>query len=132
MRLKKFKELNEEQSMKDSLDSMLNGLVGEEDTKNILDNMFSDPIEDYRIGNLISVKELKELPENAVIHLHYLDLDGQLRCNEFVKLFKNDDDGYRFTTDGYTLPLKGHSDDELIKDFDNSDWTFTIRKAIKR
>ena len=88
-------------------------------------------IKGYKKGNILTLKKLKALKEGTVIHLHYIDEDENVRTNGFHKLTKNSPDEYG-TEDGFPIPLeKGNlEDDDILKDCDNSGWTFTIREAV--
>ena len=46
------------------------------------------------------------------------------------KLFHLYGDDELFTNDGYPMPLNGHEDDELIENFDNCGWKFTVCEAL--
>jgi hypothetical protein len=117
----------------DEIRTNLNGLVGEEKSDEILSNMFfsESSEEDYVKGRVLTVGELKSLPEGSVIHLWYIDEDRHLRSDDFLTLLGvNCDD--MCTDCGFYIPLGGHSDDELVERFDNCGWTFTVREAIEK
>jgi hypothetical protein len=112
--------------------NMLDGIVGEETSNDILNNMFPPPIKGYKKGNILKVKELKALPKNTIIHLLYEEGNGCLRNNGFVKFCGDVNTSTELrTADGFSMPMEGHSEDELIKDFDNCGWYFTVSEAIK-
>ena len=83
------------------------------------------------IGEKITTYYLKKLPKDSFIHLWYIDNDGRFRYDDFIKF-----DGYygyhELSATGFALPTEGHSDDELIENFDNCGWTFTVRETIKK
>ena len=111
-------------------ESLLKNIVSEDIADAILSNMFLEPIKGYKKGKVLTVGELKSLPKNSVIHLWYKDECNHLRNNDFVVFCGYDGSDELCTTDGFTMPIEGHSDEELIKNFDNSDWTFTVCEAI--
>jgi hypothetical protein len=88
-------------------------------------------IKGYKKGNVVTVKKLRSMKEGTVIHLHYLDEDGTERTNGFHKLTKDSPDEYG-TEDGFPIPLEknGMEEDDILKDCDNSGWTFTVREAV--
>ena len=110
---------------------ILKDIVGAGDASEIMKNMSPEPIAGYKKGKILTVGELKKLPANTIIHLWYEDEDGQLRNDDFVKL-----DGYKDGDDevfagGWSMPIEGCSDNELVECLDNSGWEFTVREAIK-
>lgn len=121
--MRKTKKLLEESQ------SMLQNIVGADEAASIMENMFPKPISGYKKGNLLTVGQLKNLPENSIIHLWYKDDDGSIRENGFKKILSYEDE-CSITTDGYSMPLENHSDDELIERFDNSGWKFTVCEAV--
>lgn len=96
----------------------------------ILYNMSQKSMEVYKKGKVLTVGELKLLPENSIIHLWYQDEDNNLRNNDFVSFYGYTGDDELFTNDGYPMPLNGHEDDELIENFDNCGWKFTVCEAL--
>jgi hypothetical protein len=116
--------------MKEEIKKMLNNIVGEDLAKKIFEANFPEPIINYASGDILTFKEIKELPEGTVIYLHYVDEDGNTRTRDFHKLTKHSIDEYS-TSDGFSFPIDEYNDDDLIEKCDNSGWTFTIRKAIK-
>lgn len=119
----------EAQKYKKEIKSMLNNIVGEDLAKNIFESTFPEPIKNYKAGKILTFKELKELPKGSVIHIYYLDEDGELREDGFQKLSKDSED--EWSAGAYPFPVEGLQDDDELKDCDNSGWTFTIREAIK-
>lgn len=111
-------------------ESLLNNIVSEDIADAILSNMFPEPIKGYKKWKVLTVGELKSLPQNSIIHLWYKDDCDCLRNNDFVVFCGYDGDDELSTTDGFSMPIGGHADDELIKNFDNTDWTFTVCEAI--
>lgn len=111
---------------------MLKNIIGEDAASNIFDNMFPEPITGYKIGKILTIGELKKLSEDTVIHLWYIDEDGNLRNNDFVKFSGYDGNDELSTQCGFPMPIYKHSEDELIENFDNSGWTFTVCEAIKQ
>jgi len=63
--------------MKEEINKMLNNIVGEDLAKKIFEANFPEPIINYASGDILTFKEIKELPEGTVIYLHYVD-DFQL------------------------------------------------------
>jgi len=116
--------------LKKEIKSMLGNIVGEELGKEIFEANFPEPIINYKAGNILTFKQIKELPEDTVIHILYYDEDDNLREDGFQKLSK-DEDGEEWSAGAFPFPTKRLKDDELIDRCDNSDWTFTIREAIK-
>jgi len=92
--------------------------------------MKENKLNGYKKGKVLTVGELKSLPENSVIHLYYIDDDNNLRKNDFVTFCGYDGNDELCTTDGFTMPVDGCKEDELIEDFDNCGWTFTVCEAI--
>ncbi len=115
---------------KTSIKENLTKVVDKETANDILSNMFPKPIEGYKKGKILTVRELKSLPKNSVIHLWYKDEDNSLRNNGFVKFCGYDGDDELCTTDGFTMPIDGHKEDEQIEKFDNCGWKFTVCEAI--
>jgi hypothetical protein len=117
----------------DEIRKNLNVLVGEEKSNEIISNMFfsESSEEDYVKGKVLTVGELKSLPKNSIIHLWYKDEDNHLRNNGFVTFCGYNGDDELCTTDGFTMPINGHTDDELIERFDNCGWKFTVSESLK-
>lgn len=115
---------------KKEIKSMLNNIVGDELSQQIFEANFPEPIVNYKPGNILSFKQIKDLPEKTIIHIYYLDEDGELREDGFQELYKSSAD--EFSAGAFPFPMNEHKDDnELIENRDNSGWTFTIREAIK-
>ena len=112
------------------IQKMFENIVGEESASKILSNMFPKPIKGYKKGRILTVGELKLLPRNSIIHLWYKDDDNHLRKNGFVTFCGYDGDDELCTTDGFTMPIDGHTDNELIERFDNCGWNFTVCEAL--
>lgn len=74
--------------LKSEIKSMLNNIVGEDLAKNIFEANFPEPIRNYKPGKILTFKQLKALPEGTIIHIYYLDEDGNLREDGFQKLHK--------------------------------------------
>lgn len=85
--------------------------------------------EDYIRGKVLTLGELKQIPNEGVIHIYYVDEDDNLRANEFKYLYK-DKDNKEFSAEDYPFPVKKLSDDSLLDNVYNSGWHFTIREAI--
>lgn len=116
--------------LKKEIKKSLTNLVGEDLGKKIFEANFPKPIINYRSGKILTFKELKELPDDTVIHIYYTDEDDNVREDGFQKLSKEDKD--EFCGGGFTIPMTKHeSDDDLIENAENSGWHFTIREAIK-
>lgn len=108
---------------------MLGNIVGEELGKEIFEANFPEPIINYKPGNILTFKQLKELPEDTIIHILYYDEDDNLREDGFQKLSK-DEAGDEWSAGAFPFPIKNIKEDELIDRCDNSGWTFTIRMAV--
>lgn len=109
---------------------MLGNIVGEELGQEIFEANFPEPIVNYKPGSILSFKQVKELPEKTIIHIFYLDEDGELREDGFQKLYKHSES--EFSAGAFSFPMDEHkSDDELIDRCDNCGWEFTVREAIK-
>jgi len=116
--------------LKKEIKSMLGNIVGEELGKEIFEANFPEPIINYKPGNILTFKQLKELQEDTIIHILYYDEDDNLREDGFQELSKYSDE--EFSAGAFPFPMDDHDDDnELIEKRDNSGWTFTIREAIK-
>lgn len=116
--------------LKKEIKKSLKNVVGEDLAKKIFEANFPKPIVNYKAEKILTFKELKELPEDTVIHIYYTDEDGNERENGFQKLSKYDEK--EFSAGAFPFPMNKHeSDDELIENAENSDWNFTIREAIK-
>lgn len=116
--------------LKKEIKKSLTKIVGEDLGNKIFEANFPKPIINYKSGKILTFKELKELPEDTVIHIYYTDEDGNERENGFQKLSKYDEE--EFSAGAFPFPMNKHeSDDELIKDAENSGWNFTIREAIR-
>ena len=117
--------------LKKEIKKSLTKIVGEDLGNKIFEANFPKPIVNYKSGKILTFKEIRELPEGTVIHIYYTDEDDHLRENGFQKLHK-DKSGEEFSAGAFPFPMNKHeSDDELIKDAENSGWHFTIREAIK-
>lgn len=109
---------------------MLGNIVGEELGQKIFEANFPEPIVNYKPGDILSFKQIKELPEKTIVHIFYLDEDGELREDGFQELYKSSED--EFSAGAFPFPMDEHKDDsELIEKRDNCGWKFTIREAIR-
>lgn len=115
--------------LKSEIKSMLNNIVGEDLAKNIFEANFPEPIRNYKPGKILTFKQLKALPEGTIIHIYYLDEDGNLREDGFQKLHKGSGD--EWGAGAFPFPIEDLKDEDLLEDCDNSGWTFTIREATK-
>jgi len=116
------------EQMKGEIKNMLTDIVGEDLGQQIFEANFPKPIDGYMPGKILTFAELKQLPEGAVIHIHYLDEDGEEREDGFQKLSKHSDD--EWSGGAFPFPIDELKDDTLLDRFDNSGWTFTIREAL--
>jgi hypothetical protein len=118
-------------NLKKEIGSMLNNIVGEDLGKKIFEANFPEPIVNYKPGDILTFKQVKELPEGTIIHILYFDEDDNEREDGFQKLSK-DEDCEEYSAGAFPFPMNEHEDDgDLIENADNSGWTFTIREAIK-
>lgn len=116
--------------LKKEIKSILTNIVGEDLGSKIFKANFPKPIINYKRGKVFTFKELKELPSETMIHIYYLDEDNFIREDGFHKLCKNSIEEY--SGGGFSFPMDEYEDEnELVKDQDNCDWTFTISEAIK-
>jgi cobyric acid synthase len=116
---------------KKEIKSMLNKIVGEDLGEKIFEANFPEPIKNYKAGNILTFKQIKELPEGTIIHINYFDEDDNEREDGFQKLSK-DEECEEYSAGAFPFPTNEHDDDnDLIENADNSGWTFTIREAIK-
>jgi len=113
---------------KKEIKSMLGNIVGEDLAKDIFEANFPEPIEGYLPGSILTLAELRALPDGTVIHIHYIDEDGNEREDGFQKLSKYSDD--EWSAGAFPFPIDEIKEDELIDRCDNSGWTFTIRMAV--
>lgn len=81
-------------------------------------------------GNILTVGQLKLMPKNSIIHLLYIDNDGQLRNNGFVKFSGYDGNDELCTICGFTMPINGLKDNDLLENINNSGWRFTVSGII--
>ena len=113
---------------KKEIKSMLDNIVGEDLAKQIFEANFPEPIDGYLPGRILTLAELRELPDGTVIHIRYLDEDGNEREDGFQKLSK--DDSEEWSAGAFPFPIRNLKEDELIDRCDNSGWEFTIRMAV--
>lgn len=84
----------------------------------------------FNEGGILTVGKLKNLPSGTVIHLLCVDENNFIRVNSFL-LFNGYDGNDELTTNGgFTMPMHGHKNDELIEDFDNCGWEFTVSGVL--
>jgi hypothetical protein len=118
--------------MKKEIKNNLTNLVGEKTSDKILDDMFPPEVTGYKKGKILTLGQLKALPNNSIIHVYYIDEDDHVRANEFLKYVSDGADFYG-TSDGFCFPFDNNEkDNTLIEKIDNCGWTFTIREAIKK
>lgn len=114
--------------MKKEIKNMLGNILDPETADSIFNNMFPEPITGYKKGKIYTFGELKNLPDDTIVHIYYTDEDGELRADDFLELGKFDEDEYY--AGAFPFPVKGLTNDTLMENLNNSDWTFTIREAI--
>lgn len=114
--------------MKKAIKGMLNNIVGEELGEKIFEANFPKPIEGYMPGEILTLAELRVLPEDTVIHIHYLDEDGEEREDGFQKLSK--DSETEWSAGAFPFPIDELKEEDELRKCDNGGWTFTIREAI--
>lgn len=124
---------NKNQSLENYVSNSLKSLLGDQLGTEVFDANFNHKkLKGYVKGEIMTLKELKALPNRSVIHLKYTDEDGGLRENGFQILEKDDSEDWT-TEEGYSIPLNNIKNQSVkIQDIDNSGWTFTIRHAIKK
>lgn len=108
---------------------LLPNSVTEQESIEILNTMISVPISNYTKGKILTVGEIKKLPNETIIHIWYEDEHGVLREDGFDRLYEYDGNDEMITYGGYTIPLEHHKNSELIENFDNCGWTFTVRET---
>tara|TARA_R110000772_G_scaffold95789_1_gene194134 strand:- start:6769 stop:7125 length:357 start_codon:yes stop_codon:yes gene_type:complete len=117
--------------MKDEINKMLGNLMSEEDANEVMSNMFPDPLNGYEKGDVLTVGELKALPQGTVIHLWYEHSDGSLRNDDFVTFAGYDGIDDELCADAFPMPVHNLTDDTPMKYLDNCGWTFTVCGANK-
>ena len=113
--------------MKDEIKNMLGNVLGEELGDEIFDANFPDPIEGYLPGDVLTFKQLKEMPEGTIVHILYTE-DDDVRTDDFYPLHKGSDD--EWGAGPCPFPIDELEDDTLIRKIDNCDHFFTIRAAV--
>lgn len=114
---------------KNEIKNMLGKILPEEKANDIFEANFPKPIKGYKPGKILSFKELKELPEGSIIHIYYLNEDGEVSEDGFHPLNKHSEEEW-CAGGAHPFPVDKLQDDTLIKNIDNCDWLFTIREAI--
>ena len=115
--------------MKGAINDMLKNVAGEELGQKIFEANFPEPLDGYMPGEILTFRELSEMPEGTIIHIHYLDECGEERESGFHPLYKHDDK--EWSAGGhYPFPVDELKPETLINKIYNSDWLFTIRKAV--
>ena len=114
------------------ISKILGDLLPDDQVNKILRGFMPPDIEgDYEVGDIMTLKELKSLPIDSVIHLKYYDDSGHLRDNDF-EIYTGIDNGEANTSTGNVMPISSLSDDDLLESIDNCGWEYTIRKSIKK
>jgi hypothetical protein len=87
---------------------------------------------DYKKGEIMTVSEAKLLREGDLIHLKYYNDEGRLTFNDIDAVLFNENNEV-CTKGGYPFPLKSYwKDSMLLENADNSGYTFTVSKTIKK
>ena len=89
----------------------------------------SKNIDCYLPGKILTFKELKGLKIYTIIHIHYLDEYDYVRVSDFYMLSKDCDQ--EWSAGGFPFPIRDLENNTLLKNCDNSGWSFMIREAIK-
>lgn len=114
---------------KNEIKNMLGKILPEDKAEQIFEANFPMTIKGYKPGKILTFKELKELQEGSIIHIYYLDDDGEVSEDGFYPLNKHSDVEW-YAGGVHPFPIDKLQDDMLIKQIDNCDWSFTIREAI--
>lgn len=114
--------------MRKAINNMLTDIVGEDLGQKIFEANFPDEITGYKPGKVLTLGELRLIPVGTIIHIYYTDEDGELRENGFQKLSKDSEE--EWSAGAFPFPIDELTDDQELKDCDNSGWTFTIREAL--
>lgn len=114
---------------KKEIKNMLGKILPEETAEQIFEANFPKPIKGYKPGKILNFKELKELSEGSIIHIYYLDDDGEVSEDGFHPLNKHSEEEWSAGS-VHPFPINKLKDDTLIQNIDNCDWSFTIREAI--
>jgi len=94
----------------------------------------------YIKGALLTVGEIKSLPENAIVHIRYLHRDyphvhrEDKRLYTYLDGFHNitfNDEGIMVNGD-YEMPLFIYPDTRLVDELDYCGGSITIHKAIEK
>ena len=115
------------------INNILNNIVTPEQANSIMNNLTYKPnFKDYKKGEVMTVGEAKQLKEGDLIHLKYYNDEGRLTFNNIDAILDNCGD--EICTKGmYPFPIKDYWEDSmLLEDADNSGYTFTVSKVIKK
>ena len=107
-----------------------------EQASGLLDNMFPEVPQGYKKGEIMTVGELKNLPDGSVIHLYYWEEDEDeeeyVSYNDFTVFERRDGNPAHFCTKAnMPIPVEEYEDEEKIENLENCDTYFTICKAEK-
>lgn len=81
-------------------------------------------------GKILTWSELKALPEGSVIHIKYLDEDGEVSEDDFHYLGKDEEMREWNAGGSFPFPVDELKDEDPIENIDNCGHAFTIRAAI--
>lgn len=115
-------------SLKQASADMLTSIVGEEQGKAIMEATFPKQADGWMPGEVLTFGQLKQVPEGSILHIRYLDDDDEEREDGFFKFSKTSEDEY--CIGAYPFPVRGLTDDQELRNIDNSGWSFTIRAAV--
>jgi hypothetical protein len=118
------------------IENTLSKLVTPDQMKSIMSSFNRKEPKDYIKGDIMTVEEFFNLKKDDVIHHKVYDDDGHLRSDEFdiVEFPADASNHYEISTVG-CFPFEVDPNEEPtkeLKNMDNSGWTWTMRKAIKK
>lgn len=115
----------------DKLKQLLDITFGKKISKELYNPKLKSPKETfgYARGEVYKYEELMTLKDGDMVHLEYLE-DGETCEDDFGKLSTNNNDKEEWCINGWPIPISDLKPGQLIENCDNSDHTFTIRKAI--
>lgn len=79
-------------------------------------------------GEVLTLAQLRALPDKAVVYMRYEDEDGHVRMDDFGLL--NKDESEWWDVDDYPFPICGLSEDSALENIENSGWLYTIKSAV--
>ena len=125
--------MKEKDKMLGEIGDMMKNILTPEQANSIMSNLTYKPnFKGYEKGDVMTVGEAKQLKEGDLIHLKYYNDEGELDFNDIDEILDNS--GNEICTKGmYPFPINDYWDDSmLLKNADNSGYSFTVSKVCKK